>query len=617
MSKKLWALLAVLIAFMLVLGACNNDDKEETTGTEVKEPEKEKEEEKEEEVAEPAEPADSSAFPLSVNNEGDAITGGTLKVALGTDTPFQGIFSLVLYEDGFDADIMEYASNVIFADDGDLLITDKGIASLEADPKTNKAIIKIREGVKWSDGEPLKIEDLIYPYLIIGHPDYQGIRYDGDFQNIIGAVEYHDGKADTISGLKKVDESTLEISFNKLSPAIFSGGDGLWSSAEPSHILKDIPVGELLESDAVRKNPVTLGAFKYDKIVPGESVQFVRNENYWKGAPKLDGVLLKAVPSTSISKAIQTGEYHMTAGTLPATKYPEIKDFDNITILAQPELSYSYLGFKLGKYDTATGLSTMDPAAKMSDVKLRQAMGYALDVEQVNEVYYDNLRSRATSLIPPAFSTFFDDSLKGYTYNKDQAIALLDEAGYKDTDGDGFRENPKGEKLEIKFAGMAGDAIAEEMAAFWIQNWADVGLKVVLSTGRLIEFNSFYDKVEADDPEIDIYMAAWGTGTNPSPAGLYGKEAAFNFSRFTTPELDELLKAIDSPEAFDSTYRANAFREWQLYMEENAPVIPTQFRTAIYSINKGVKNYDVDRANEDFDLSQVELLAEEPVKSTK
>ena len=80
----------------------------------------------------------------------------------------------------------------------------------------NKVTIKIRDGVKWSDGEPLKIEDLIQPYLIIGHQDYAGVRYDSDFQNIVGAVEYHDGKADTISGLKKVDETTLEISFNKI-----------------------------------------------------------------------------------------------------------------------------------------------------------------------------------------------------------------------------------------------------------------------------------------------------------------------------------------------------------------------------------------------------------------
>ncbi len=64
-----------------------------------------------------------------------------------------------------------------------------------------------------------------------------------------------------------------------------------------------------MSHDAVRKNPITLGAFKFDKIVPGESVQFVANEHYWKGKPKLDGVIVKVVPSSSISVAIKSGEY--------------------------------------------------------------------------------------------------------------------------------------------------------------------------------------------------------------------------------------------------------------------------------------------------------------------
>ncbi|MGB3259552.1 oligopeptide ABC transporter substrate-binding protein [Paenisporosarcina sp.] len=612
MNKKLWTLLALLLAFMLVLGACNNegdDSPKDNEGTEQGS-------EDGEDGEDGGEAVDTSQFPLTVENEGDAMDGGTLKVALVNDSPFQGIFSLVLYEDAYDADIMQFASNSIFATDGDFLLTDEGIASLEVDQENNKATVKIREGVKWSDGEPLKVEDLMQPYLIIGHKDYTGVRYDADFQNIVGAVEYHDGKADTISGLKKVDETTLEISFKKLSPAIFSGGDGLWSSAEPSHILKDIPVAGLLESDAVRKNIVTLGAFKFDKIVPGESVQFVKNENYWKGAPKLDAVLVKTVPSTSISVALQTGEYHMTANTFSTDKYLEIKDFDNLTILGRKELYYQYIGFKLGKYDMEKSEVVMDPNAKMGDVKLRQAMGYAIDVEQVSEVYYNNLRERATSLIPPVFASFYDDTLEGYTYDVDKANALLDEAGYKDVDGDGLRENKDGKPLEIKFATMSGGDIAEDIASFYLQNWKDVGLNVTLATGRTIEFNSFYDKVQADDPEIDIFMAAWGTGTNPSPSGLYSKTAQYNFSRYTSEKLEELLAAIDSPEAFDPEYRAGKFREWQEYMSENAPIIPTQYRLELRPVNKAVKNYDIDYSS-NFDWNEVSLISEDPAKSSK
>lgn len=618
MNKKLWTLLAVLISFMLVLGACNKESEEPAKGTdEVKKEEVKKEEGTTEETTEePVAEKSDALFPIEVTNDGDVIKGGILKVALVKDEPFLGIFSYELYEDGYDAEIMAYASNSLFETDGDFLLTDKGIASMTVDQDNNKVSIKIRDGVKWSDGEPLTIEDLIQPYLIIGSKDYTGVRYDGDFINIIGAEEYHDGKADTISGLKKVDDTTLEISFTKLSPAIFSGGDGLWTYAAPSHIIKDIPIADLVESDAVRKNPVTLGAFKYDKVVPGETVQFVANENYWRGKPKLDGVLVKVVPSSSVSVAMQQGEYDIATG-FSATKMEEIKNFDNLDVLGRQELYYQYLGFKLGKYDFENGVVKTDlEGSKMGDVKLRQAMGFAIDVEQVAEVYYNGLRERANSLIPPVFSSFYDSTLEGYTFNPEKAKALLDEAGYKDVNGDGLREDKNGKPLEIKLATRAADDVEEDIIQFYLQNWKDVGLNVTLTGGRIIEFNAFYDKVGADDPEIDIFIAAWGTGSNPSPGGLYSKNAQFNFSRFSSDFLEETLTNIDSPKAFDAEYRAGQFRAWQEYMVEEAPVIPTLYRYELFPINKRVKNYNISYDNS-TELQNIELVSDTGAKSTK
>lgn len=601
MKKQRWSLLSMLLAVILVLVACNDDGK-------TKEDSKKTDDKKDV----------SELFSLDVANKGDAIEGGTLKVALMKDEPFAGIFSWELNEDGYDSDIMDFTTNLLFESDGDFLVNDKGIASLEVDQENNKAKVKIREGVKWSDGEPLTIEDVIRPYLIIGHKDYTGVRYDGTMENIIGMEEYHAGTADSISGLVKVDDTTLEISFKKLSPAIFSIGDGLWGYAAPDHIFKDLPVADLVESDAVRKNPVTLGAFKFDKIVPGESVQLVKNEYYWKGEPKLDGILIKVVPTSSISAAIKSGEYDI-ALNFNATKMEEIEGLDNITVLGRPELYYSYMGFKVGKYDFDKGLVITDEEnSKMGNKKLRQAMGYALDIEQVSEVYYNNLRERANSLIPPVFKSFYDGTLEGYTYDPEKAKKLLDEAGYKDVDKDGFREDPNGDKLEIKLASMSSDTTQEDIISFYLQNWKDVGLNVTLATGRLIEFNSFYEKVQADDPEIDVFMAAWATGTNPSPVDTYSAKAEFNLARYTSEDLEKIITNIDSKEAFDAKYRAEQFRAWQEYMVDNATVIPMQFRYEIIPVNNRVKNWNIDYENETkSNLQDVQLVAEESVKSSK
>ena len=93
---------------------------------------------------------------------------------------------------------------------------------------------------------------------------------------------------------------------------------------------------------------------------------------------------------------------------------------------------------------------------------------------------------------------------------------------------------------------MSGGETAEPIAQFYMQNWADVGIKVQLLDGRLHEFNSFYDQVEADDPKIDIYQGAWGVGSDPNPSGLYGRTAAFNYTRYTSEKNDELLELFQA-----------------------------------------------------------------------
>ena len=595
--KKDWSLLAMLFALFLVLAACNTPDNN-------------------------SEDKEGIAFPTRIENEGTAIEGGILQVALQKSEPFQGIFSYALYEDGYDADLMEFANTSIFAVDGDFLLTDKGIASMEVtkekDPANgndfNIVTIKIKEDVKWSDGAPLTIDDVIFPYYIIGDKNYTGDRYNSHFQNIVGAVEYHDGVANEIAGIKRIDDHTMELYLKEISPGLFSGGDGILTYAEPKHVLGKVPIAELVEHDAVRKKPLSLSAFAIEKVVPGESVQYKANEHYWKGAPKLDGVVVKVVPPASIGKAIEAGEYDLVL-SFGSSQYPEIKDFKNIDILAVPELYYSYLGFKLGKWDAEKKIVVTDMEnSKVGDAKLRQAMAYALDVEQVTEAFYDGLRERANAIVPPVFSSFHDASLEGFSYNPEKAIDLLEEAGYKDVDGDGFREDKDGQPLEIKFATISGDDVAEQISAFWLQNWEEVGLKVVYTDGRTIELNSFYDKIQADNPNIDIFMAAWGVGTNPSPSGVYAHSAPFNFSRYTSPTLQETLKNIDSSKSFDAEYRASQFAAFEKEMVEVAPIVPMMYRLELTPVNKRVAKYTVDYADVDFDWNQVELLAETPVK---
>ncbi|OTN88974.1 hypothetical protein A5819_001466 [Enterococcus sp. 7E2_DIV0204] len=570
-SKKLLGLITLTAVVAVTLAACGGGKKSDSGNKNV-------------------ETEDISKFTMKVKNDKEAIKGGTLEVAVASDTQFKGLFSEVYYQDAYDNYYMRPSHEGLFSYDEDFVITDDGVAKLDLDVDNKKATITLKKDVKWSDGEPVTADDLIYPYEVIGNKEYTGIRYDDDFINVVGMEEYHEGKADTISGIKKIDDQTIEVTYKEMNPGMLQLSGGVYTNAMPKHIFKDIPIKDQEKSDAVRKNPVTFGPYYMSKIVTGESVEYLPNEHYYQGKPKLDKIVFTNVPTASIVEAVKAKKYDLVY-SMPTDNFPTYKDSEGYQMLGREELAYTYIGFKLGTYDKEKGESVMNPDAKMADVKLRQAMGYAMDNDAIGQKFYNGLRTGATTLIPPIFKTLHDTDVKGYQYDLDKAKKILDDAGYKDTDGDGLRENPKGEKLTINFASMAGGETAQPLADYYLQQWKEIGLDVKLATGRLIDFQAFYDKVKNDDPEIDVFQAAWSVNSAPSPAGLYGRNAAFNYSRFASEENDKLLKAIDSKASFDDTKRKEAYDAWQEYMFEQAPVIPTLYRNEIMPVNDRVKSF--------------------------
>ena len=564
--------------------------------------------------------SESIKFETETQNKDNAVPGAVLSVAMVKDSPLVGIFNEAMYKDGYDGDVIEwFLTNVILDIDENFEITDTGIATLNVDPENKKATIKIKDGMKWSDGQPIVADDVIYPYEVIGNKDYTGVRYSDESAKIVGMEEYKAGKASTISGIKKVDDKTVEISFKEIGQGIFTGGNGLLTYAMPKHYLKDVPIKDLEKSEKVRTKLVVAGPYTISSIVPGESIELKANPNYFRGKPKTEKVTVQVVNSQTITAAMKSGKYDLVFD-IPTELYKIYKDFDNIETLGRQELYYSYLGFKMGKYDKAKGENIVNPNAKMADLKLRQALAYGLDINQMVKAFYDGLREKATSSVPPVFGKYYPKDLAGFPYDPEKAKKLLDEAGYKDVNGDGYREDKNGKPFEIKIAAMSGGDIAEPLVQFYIQQWKEIGIKGVLATGRLIEFNSFYDKVEADDPEIDVYFAAWGVGTNLSPFETAGRKSMFNYTRFASDENDKLMAEVTSPKTLtDPNYKPEAYKKWQEYYINQAVEVPLTYRYQLYPVNKRVKNFDVAYGlqKQGKGIHLVELTAAEPIKSKK
>lgn len=601
MAKKQFMLLASLLLVLSVfLAACTGKDKEDAG---EKEPAKETGKENTEETTEedPAE-EDASAgldFPFEVTNKAEPIEDGEMTIAMVTDTPFEGTLAPVFYSGAYDWEVISKFHESVFAYDGDYLITQDGAANWEISEDNKTITITIKDGVKWHDGEPLKASDLLYSYQLLGHPDYTGTRYTYMISNVEGMPAYHNGETTEISGITvSEDDKTISITYTEATPSLMSG---IWGHATPRHHVGDIMTGEvtmeeLVASDKIRVNPIGFGPYKVEKIVPGESVLYSRYDEYWRGKPALKSLVQKTVSSASILEVLKKGEVDIAS--IPVDQYQNAKEIDNIELLADVDTAYTYIGFKLGKWDAEKKTNVTDPNAKMANKLVRQAMWYAMDNETIGKELYHGLRFPATTLIIPVFASFHDSSIETPSYDPEKAKALLDEAGYVDTNGDGFRENDKGEEFVLNFASMSGGETAEPIAQFYIQNWADVGIKVQLLDGRLHEFNSFYDMVEADDPKIDIYQGAWGTGTDPDPSGLYGRDAAFNYTRYTSEKNDELLAAGTSEKSFDSDYRKDIYRQWQELMVEEVPVAPTVYRYFLDGVNKRVVNYSIQPGSE-------------------
>ena len=564
--------------------------------------------------------SESIKFETETQNKDNAVPGAVLSVAMVKDSPLVGIFNQAMYKDGYDGDIIDwFLGSYILDIDENFEVTDTGIATLNVDPENKKATIKIKDGMKWSDGQPIVADDIIYTYEVIGNKEYTGVRYSDESAKIVGMEDYKAGKASTISGIKKVDDKTVEISFKEMGQGIYTGGNGMERYAMPKHYLKDVPIKDLEKSEKIRSKVVVAGPYTISSIVPGESIELKGNPYYFKGKPKTDKVTIQVVNSQTITAAMKSGKYDIVLD-IPTELYKTYKDLDNIDTLGRQELYYSYLGFKMGKYDKAKGENVVNPNAKMADLKLRQALAYGLDINQMVKAFYDGLREKATSSVPPVFGKYYPKDLAGFPYDPEKAKKLLDEAGYKDVNGDGYREDKNGKPFEIKIAAMSGGDIAEPLVQFYIQQWKEIGIKGVLATGRLIEFNSFYDKVEADDPEIDVYFAAWGVGTNLGPYETAGRKSMFNYSRFASDENDKLMAEVTSPKTLtDPNYKPEAYKKWQEYYINQAVEVPLTYRYQLYPVNKRVKNFDVAYGNEKrgTGMHLVELTAAEPIKSKK
>lgn len=400
-KKKLLGSIGLMVGAALTLAACGNKNNANNNAAKEK-------------------------FPETVPTKAKK-NGGTLKYAVETDTPFKGIFESTLSSDAMDDTVSQFGDESLFHQTASYNIDNKGAATFDLNNKAKTLTIVIKKGVKWSDGKPVVAKDVEYPYEIIASKDSGSPRYSSQLEEIVGMKEFHEGKAKTISGIEMPNGENgnkVVIHFKQMHPGMNMIGSGyFWKSASPYHYLKDVPMKDLSSSDKVRKKPLFFGPYKVDKIVRGQSVTWSPNKYYYKGQPHIKKIVASVISSDSASQATKSHKFDII--DVVNSQWKQVKGTKGYNYVANTPLSYSYLGFKVGKWDAKKSINVMNKNAKMNNKALRQAIAYGMNVDQVYQKYTQGLSFRVPTLVPKAFGKYFDKSIKGYTYNIKREMNFL------------------------------------------------------------------------------------------------------------------------------------------------------------------------------------------------
>ncbi len=317
--------------------------------------------------------------------------------------------------------------------------------SWDVSPDAKVYTFKLRPGVKFQDGTPCDAEAIKFNIERNWNPNHPFYSKTGAGANALG---YKD-----LDKVEVVDAATIRVT-HKTPFADFLNvlAFGTYSIASPTQIQK---VG----NDEFGNQPIGSGPFKFVSRESGVKLVFERNPNYWGGAPALDGFIIRPLPeAVARLTALETGEVDWVNSVHP----------DSIDrVRANPNLT-----IELAQLPNTWGYIPNHRADPTNNVKVRQALNWAVNREALCKDLMKGLAVPSTSPFAPTGTAGYDPDIKGYHYDPAKAKALLAEAGFG-----------KGLKLHFQIPqGAVGSPFAVEMNQYLQQNFKDVGIDVNIET---------------------------------------------------------------------------------------------------------------------------------------
>jgi peptide/nickel transport system substrate-binding protein len=360
-------------------------------------------------------------------------------------------------------------------------------------------------------------------------------------------------KFTTIDTVKVVDDHTVRLILNRPDGTLLDSLTSRLAMLPPKYFAE---VG----AEGFAAAPVGTGPFSFVEWLPDDHVTLAANENYWdgsyKGKPKVDTVTFRPIPEAATRAAeLEAGGVHLIQDVLP----DQIDDLEEAGLVVVPDEAFQlqYVFFV-----------TDDEALPTHDVRVRQALNYAVDVDAIVENLLAGLGSRIASPIGPGYLGYNPD-VAPYPYDPQKALDLLAEAGY----ADGFEatlDTTTGEKNDV----------VEAVAGYLSQ----VGVSVEIREYELGQFNQNW----MERTQSMLWAARWGNTPDPQSIELFASCNGW-IARYCNEEVTMHLEA--ARDTLDQDERAEHYAAASALLNEDPLALYLNTAAQIYGLRGSVKNF--------------------------
>mgnify|MGYP002586461895 FL=1 len=412
-------------------------------------------------------------------------------------------------------EINKYATGLMFLPlmelDADLNFEGMLADSITTEDNKN-FIVHIDDAATWSDGTPVTADDVVYTALrlaspVIGNTAMMYYVFEG-----VGDDGFVEEGAESIDGIQKVDDKTVQFTTKEEMPiTTFENSYARYLLTLPKHVIEQYSEEELSTADWFNHPDVVSGPFIVTDFDVDHYISYEANKDYWKGAPKIDKLNIKIVDGSQLYAGLQSGEIDITQQTM--SDIPQ-EDYESVEALDNVEVVYG---------SPVTNQSVFIQTKNVPDVKVRQAMLYAIDRQQILEELLNGHGEIVDGFLSSA-SPFYDDSLTPISYDPEKAKALLEEAGW-----DGSQT--------IRFYVNSGDSTFVNAASIIAAEWAAVDIKAEIQT---VDFATLMSVAGTEDYDVLAVQYTYApVDPYPDVAWLLGGEGSW--TGYSNDTLNEAL----------------------------------------------------------------------------